>query len=84
MEFEPCGSCGGNGFTEPGELYEDDPLWYGQDSIASCRECDGRCGCHFCLNSPEWCKNHPMEGRENVERNLLEWRIKQPEKTKTL
>ena len=33
MEFELCNSCGGDGMTEPGELYELDPLWYSPNDV---------------------------------------------------
>lgn len=39
---EDCGSCGGEGMTEPGELHEEDPLWYDEDAVEVCHACNGR------------------------------------------
>lgn len=36
-----CNRCGGEGETEAGELYEEDPLWYDPDDTAPCHECGG-------------------------------------------
>lgn len=37
-----------------------------------------RCGSSLddddlCLSSEEWCRTHPIEGREDVERGEIEW-----------
>lgn len=70
---EECEACGGEGHGEPGELYEEDPLWYGQDDICVCFTCLGRGFWRHCLSSPEWCEAHPRPGRETVERGTVEW-----------
>ncbi len=49
MVTRTCGQCGGEGYTEPGELYEMDPLWYDVDDVEPCTECRGH-GHH------EWCQ----------------------------
>jgi DnaJ-class molecular chaperone len=41
LDYEECTECGGTGQTEPGELYEVDPLWYGEDETEDCPVCDG-------------------------------------------
>jgi hypothetical protein len=43
-----CNDCGGDGWTEIGELYEQDPLWYDPDDTRPCGECRGRGGFHWC------------------------------------
>lgn len=45
-----CNPCGGEGCTEPGELYEEDPLWYDPGDIRTCDECRGH-GHH------QWCQS---------------------------
>ena len=65
-----CATCGGemvrvrcdhceDGFTEPGELHEEDPLWYDEDDTMACVVCDGTGGWWVCGNSKEWCQAHP-------------------------
>lgn len=49
MVTRVCGACGGEGCTEPGELYEQDPLWYDPDDVEQCCECRG-------LGHHEWCQ----------------------------
>ena len=60
MERVLCDSCGGSGQTEPGELYEEDPLWYDEDDSAPCNPCLGAGGWWRCVNSEEWCAAHPL------------------------
>ncbi len=69
VDFEPCGACGGDGQTQPGELYEEDPLWYDMDSTAPCHQCGGQGS----LSSPEYCESHPLPGREAIKRDSIEW-----------
>lgn len=59
VHWETCGACGGEGITAPGELYEEDPLWYAAWGI--------------CMSSPEWCEAHPLTGRDAVKRGAIEW-----------
>lgn len=42
METMECWKCGGEGGTEPGELYELDPLWYLPGDTETCDICSGR------------------------------------------
>lgn len=48
MARQSCGRCGGEGITAPGELYEEDPLWYDPDDYENCHECDGHGGWLWC------------------------------------
>lgn len=73
MDFERCDSCGGDGFTAPGDLYEEDPLWYDRDDVEPCQWCNGRGGWRRCSNSVEWCLAHPQEGRSLVLSGTVEW-----------
>lgn len=73
MESELCGACGGEGFTEPGELYEQDPLWYDQDDTEACHKCNGEGGWMLCLSSEKWCQTHALPGRGKYPRHTPEW-----------
>ncbi len=73
VDFEPCGACGGDGQTQPGELYEEDPLWYDMDSTAPCHQCGGQGSFGGCMSSPEYCESHPLPGREAIKRDSIEW-----------
>jgi hypothetical protein len=44
-----CWQCGGEGHTEPGDLYDEDPLWYGPNDTEPCHICFGTCGWRGCL-----------------------------------
>lgn len=73
IEWEQCCACGGEGITGPGELYEEDPLWYDIDDYEPCHECDGHGSWGVCLSSPEWCNANPLPRREDVKRGTIEW-----------
>jgi hypothetical protein len=73
LEWEPCGACGGEGITAPGELYELDPLWYSPDDYSECHQCGGDAAYQFCVSSPEWCEAHPIIGRESIASGTPEW-----------
>ena len=73
LEWHECSACGGEGITGPGELYEQDPLWYDQDDYETCHQCGGEASFPSCLSSEEWCKNHPIKGRENIDSGTPEW-----------
>lgn len=66
MQFEQCSGCGGDGITAPGELYEQDPLWYDPDDYEYCHQCAGKGGWWFCGNSFDWCNANPMPGRIEI------------------
>ena len=80
VESEPCGACAGEGITAPGELYEQDPLWYDVDDYETCSQCGGQGAYLFCISSPEWCEANPLPGRENIKRGQIEWFTLDPEK----
>lgn len=61
-----CESCDGDGRTRPGQLYEEDPLWYDEDDTEACRDCRGAGGWWACSSTDEWCETHPLPGREDV------------------
>ena len=46
-----CWSCGGEGWTEPGDLYELDPLWYDPDDVERCSFCLGHGGWTQCVSN---------------------------------
>lgn len=73
IQWEQCGACGGEGITGPGELYEQDPLWYDPDDYENCHQCDGEASWGICISSPEWCDANPVPGRESVKRGTIEW-----------
>jgi hypothetical protein len=73
MYSEECGACGGEGITAPGELHEQDPLWYDPDDFESCHQCGGDGAWMICMSSPGWCEANPVPGREGVPRGKVEW-----------
>lgn len=73
LTWESCGACGGDGCTAPGELYEQDPLWYDMDDIQVCHECGGEAWFPNCISSPEYCEGNPIVGRESIPRHTPEW-----------
>ena len=48
LEWELCSACDGEGITGPGELYEQDPLWYDPGDMKPCGECGGQGGHYWC------------------------------------
>lgn len=73
MLSESCGACGGDGITGPGELYEQDPLWYSPDDYERCHQCEGEGAWMLCGSSPDYCLLHPIAGRIEIERHTPEW-----------
>lgn len=49
LEWVDCWSCGGAGGTEPGDLYDEDPLWYSPDDTEDCQICEGAGGWNDCI-----------------------------------
>lgn len=45
---------------------------YPEDNVV-CDICHGHCGWYACMSSPEWCKENPMDGREDIGRGNIEW-----------
>lgn len=72
-EPESCGRCGGEGYTDPGELYEEDPLWYDPDDTAPCHQCGGEGGWQICVSDYDWCNLNPLPGRIEIARGQIEW-----------
>lgn len=73
VHWEPCGACGGEGISGPGELYDQDPLWYDEDDYSTCHQCGGEASWGICISPPEWCEANPAKGRENIKRGEIEW-----------
>lgn len=73
MDWHSCSWCDGEGITAPGELHEQDPLWYHPDDTEPCHQCGGEGSWPMCLSSEDWCKANPMQGRENIESGTPEW-----------
>jgi hypothetical protein len=68
-----CDRCGGEGTTAPGELYEEDPLWYDEDAVELCHQCGGEASWEVCCSDAAWCEANPLPGREKVKRGAIEW-----------
>lgn len=73
LYWDLCEVCMGDGITDHGQLYEEDPLWYDQDDYEPCHQCGGEASWPICLSSPEWCNANPLKGREAIKRNTPEW-----------
>lgn len=73
LEWEPCGACGGEGATAPGELHEQDPLWYDVDDYEVCGQCNGEASFPMCMSSRDWCLFHPLPGRIEIASGTPEW-----------
>jgi hypothetical protein len=73
VDFEMCEYCGGEGWTEPGDLYSENPLWYDEDEVAPCHVCNGACSFPHCCSSLGWCEANPLPGREDVNPGTVEW-----------
>lgn len=43
-----CWRCGGTGYIDGSEMFEQDPFWYDQDEIYTCDCCHGRGGADDC------------------------------------
>lgn len=66
LEWIDCWQCGGEGHTEPGELYEDDPLWYSPGDTEPCHICAGNGGWNVCGGRCDemGTKHAPIEGAD--------------------
>ena len=47
MDYEDCDCCGGEGGIS---RYDEDPLWYDEDDLWPCDQCNGKGGWWFCPN----------------------------------
>ena len=63
LMWEQCAQCGGEGHTQPGDLYEIDPLWYGEDETRPCQICDGMGGWLVCGGRCDEHGQHQSEKR---------------------
>lgn len=66
---ERCEWCGG----EMGDWDVDysDPA--GEEEWVTCPQCGGSGSWSLCLSSEDYCRDHPMPGREDVARGQVEW-----------
>lgn len=48
MDWQECEQCGGEGESEYGELYEEDPLYYDMSDTRRCDWCRGKGGHWHC------------------------------------
>ncbi len=70
LSWEDCWNCGGEG-TEIANYGDDDE---GDEyEYVDCEECAGF-GTHpVCLSGDDWCRAHPIAGRQDVEPSTPEW-----------
>jgi len=74
VHFDHCDSCGGEGIDPFGhDCGEDTCCCLDPEPNLSCGSCGGVGGWRRCLSGEEWCKAHPMNGRESVESGAIEW-----------
>jgi len=73
LYWEQCGRCGGEGITAPGELFEEDPLWYDQEAYEACHQCDGEGSWPLCCSGYDWCLFNPLPGRIEIPSGTPEW-----------
>lgn len=72
LAFEPCDSCGGEGYVE-GDCFEDTCCCLGEHDYVACDQCLGKGSFPSCMSSPDWCQSHPREGREHISSGTPEW-----------
>lgn len=65
MYWESCPDCDGG-------LVLDDDFYANLDATKPCASCDGEGGKWICLSTAEWCDSHPLPGREDVPRSIVE------------
>lgn len=61
MFWEQCEQCGGEGESEPGELYSEDPMYYDMWDTLRCDWCRGKGG-HWTCSCDEHGKHGNVEG----------------------
>lgn len=67
LSFEDCWECGGDGYVA------DDVDGFDGDDVVPCNVCAGEAAFPVCISTEEWCKAHPIQGREDIERATPEW-----------
>lgn len=67
MDRVRCDSCGGDGW------HEDVDGVNGSVDHVDCDICSGRGDWKVCMSSDEWCRAHPLPGREHIEPSTVEW-----------
>lgn len=72
MDFIHCGDCGGEGVAGH-DCGEDACMCLRPEDNVACGSCAGAGGWHCCINSPAFCQAHPIKGREDTERDAVEW-----------
>lgn len=66
MHYRDCEYCGGEGYTEPGELFMEDPMWYMPDDVRKCEYCEGEGTISWC---PECAKEEHLKNYEEAINN---------------
>lgn len=79
LEDAQCARCGSSVTWEHCPECEDgyEEYDYGDGIVPMieyrrCDCCDAKGGFWLCLSSPEWCRSHPIPGRESVPRGTVE------------
>lgn len=70
-EIEQCGRCGSSAYATTCELCPS-LGWY-IDPNPNCPHCDGTGTVWLCASSAEWCEAHPLPGRDDWERHVVEF-----------
>lgn len=71
-DWVECWDCGGDGVCDH-DCGDDTCCCLHPEPNVACSTCRGRGGWQSCLSSSEWCQANPLEGRENVQRGMIEW-----------
>lgn len=72
VDYEDCWQCGGEG-VDHHDCGEDCCCCAFPEDNVQCDNCMGEGGWRVCGNSSEWCEAHPLPGREQTDRGLIEW-----------
>jgi hypothetical protein len=64
LEWVDCWQCGGEGYTLPGDLYDEDPLWYDPEDVEPCHICHGTGGHRVCFGRCD--ENGKHEAKETA------------------
>jgi hypothetical protein len=69
-DWDECGYCHGDGFIDDDD---EDPDESDLVFFSQCPSCNAHGGWQTCLASPQFCKTHPLAGREAIQRGEVEW-----------